>query len=590
MYQSSTYLARPVPSRPPGEDGNAAEPAGGTGLAPLEEAAALADAGAPDAALRALAARQPPSNHAAVTLAHAHDRLGDRRTAIQLLRQVVERVPGHSASTPLARLLMQEAAPPLAAGDVATALPLLQEAAQYNCTLPGLLAAIGGCLVEMGEFPAAAEALQAALRLYPDDLAALISLAAALDNLNRHPEAEALCRQLVAGAAAGMPHPWNNLGAALRNQGRFAAARRAFAAALALDPGFVPAHSNLGTLASLLGRFDESRACYRRALRLDPQRRELRFLMACDRLKAGDWAEGWAFYEGRAACRIGWPEIAALPAWPGGNPAGLRILLACEQGYGDSLHFFRYARLLADRGARVGLAPPPALARLFALSDPRLILLPPGAPADPGDWDYGLPLMSLPHRFATRPETVPAVLPYLAFDPAEGSRWADRLAGLAGRRVGIVWAGEPRPEDPRAAGIDSRRSLAAHMLRPLAAVAGVSFVSLQKGAAAAQIGDCGFACEDWTGELADFADTAALTAQLDLVVSADTAVAHLAGGLGRPVMLLSRFDGCWRWMHRRRHTPWYPTMRLFHQRRWRDWSAAVEELAAALAAWAQSPG
>jgi tetratricopeptide (TPR) repeat protein len=534
------------------------------------------------AILTGLALHAPQATHVRLEMAKAHEMLGNREEAANLLRPVVTQVPGHSASSDLARLLQEMGLARLEAGDAAAALTLLQEAAAYNYTLPDLMGSLGLALLHLEHFQAAEQVLRTALQLYPEHPTTMINLAAALDNLNQYDEAEALCRRVVGNLAPEMPEGWCNLGAVLRSQGRFEEAEEALAKALALNPELVAAVSNLATLHSQQGDFDRSLALYRQALALAPDQPVLHFLMAMDRLKAGDWETGWQFYEERGRYKVQWPAMAGLPVWPGGDPAGLRILLADEQGFGDILQFYRYAWILADQGAQVGLACHPALHRLFAHSDPRITLFNRDHTGQAADWDFGLPLLSLPHRFATRVDHVPATIPYLGVAADARAAWADRLATLPGRRVGLVWAGDPRPYNPAASGIDARRSLALSTLAPLATVAGISFVSLQKGPAAAQCANAPFPIHDWTAELGDFADTAALTAQLDMVISVDTAMAHLAGGLGVPVMMLSRYDGCWRWLHGRDDTPWYPTMRLFRQRRWCDWSDPIAELLAAL--------
>ncbi|MGQ3058857.1 MAG: glycosyltransferase family 9 protein, partial [Nevskia sp.] len=270
--------------------------------------------------------------------------------------------------------------------------------------------------------------------------------------------------------------------------------------------------------------------------------------------------------------------------WTGDDPAGRRILVESEQGLGDSLHFFRYVRLLADRGAQVGLLTNQPLVRLFGLSDPRIRML--TLQDDPAEWDCGISMMSLPYRLGVRPDNILYDPPYLSCDAGDSDAWGRRLAGLPGLKVGLVWAGDPRPHDPISAAIDRRRSIALKRLAPLGTVPGISFISLQKGVGAAQMADPPFPIHDWTADLSDFADTAALVRHLDLVISVDTSTAHLAGALDIPVLLLSRYDGCWRWMQEGDTTPWYPRMRLFRQKRWADWSDVIVELETALREWA----
>ena len=539
---------------------------------------------------RAIAAA-PSLSNAKADLAEICAKTGDDDRAITLLRSVNECVPGHTSGRKLAELLVAKALPLVEDARYAEALPLLQEAVQLNLTVPDALALLGMTLSRVGSPWQAEQVLREALWLYPGHFGSMTNLAGVLDILNRPQEAEALCRQVIGEHAPDLAAAWCNLGAALRSQGRIEEAQAIFEKALAMEPDLMPAMANLGTLHSIEGRVDASVTLYKRALNLPHGGPLVRFLYACDRLKAGDWETGWQLYEGRASqfpTTHPWPGLAGLPSWPGGDPHGLRILVETEQGLGDSLHFFRYAQLLADRGATVGLLTPPPLVRLFRLSAPGLSIIPAETPTDPADWDFGVPLLSLPHRFGTRIDTMPAAMPCVRPDPADVAAWKPRVDALPGLKVGLVWAGGARPQDPLATGIDQRRSMTLSALAPLASVKGVDFVSLQKGPPAVQGAEAPFLLHDWTEDIGDMADTAALASLLDLVIAVDTSVAHLAGGLDRPVLLLSRYDGCWRWLRDRDDTPWYPRMRLFRQRRWADWTAPVEEVTAALAALAEN--
>ncbi len=239
---------------------------------------------------------------------------------------------------------------------------------------------------------------------------------------------------------------------------------------------------------------------------------------------------------------------------------------------------------MAARGATVVLEVQRPLVRLMA----RLGV---GTTVAFGDrlprFDLHSPLMSLPLAFQTDLGTIPAPKPYLSADPLQAAAWRRRLAALPGRRVGLVWAGSARHHLPEATVIDRRRSITLGHLAPLAAVPGVSFVSLQKGesATATSSPPPGMQVHDFTEELADFADTAALVAALDLVISVDTAVAHLAGALGTEVWILNRFDSCWRWLLDRADSPWYPTATLFRQPAPGDWDSVIAELGGALREW-----
>ena len=358
-----------------------------------------------------------------------------------------------------------------------------------------------------------------------------------------------------------------------------AAARRALADAAGSADGWV----TLGLALHQQDRLGEALAAYERALAIDPGH----VAAACDaamvHLAHGDLARGFAGFERRRG------DVPPLPA-PGAL-AGRHVMLTGEQGFGDTIQFVRYAALVAEAGARVTLRVQPGLVRLLGgmagveavVGDDQSDDNQPGSPAD-----FVLPLASLPLLFGTTLASVPATVPYLAADPVAVARWHGRLAGLTGRKVGLTWAGDPRATLADRA-MDARRSVMLAALAPLAVVPGVTLVSLQKGPGAAQRPPAGMVLHDWTDALADFADTAALVAALDLVVTVDTAIAHLAGALGRPVWLLNRHDADWRWLRGRDDCPWYPTLRQFRQTVPGAWGDVVARVAAGLAPGTGAP-
>jgi hypothetical protein len=233
-------------------------------------------------------------------------------------------------------------------------------------------------------------------------------------------------------------------------------------------------------------------------------------------------------------------------------------------------------------GANVILEVPSALVRLIrTMPGPQRVI----AHSDPTPaFDVHCPLLSLPLALGTTLATIPATIPYLAANPDQERAWRIRLAALPGLHVGLVWAGNPRLADPAANAVDRRRSISLAQMAPLGAVPGVSFISLQKGhrAEQAKTPPAGMVLHDWTDELWDFADTAALVAALDLVIGVDTSVVHLTGALGKPVWVLNRYDACWRWLYGRTDNPWYPTARLFRQTSYGDWDGVIANVATAL--------
>jgi hypothetical protein len=267
---------------------------------------------------------------------------------------------------------------------------------------------------------------------------------------------------------------------------------------------------------------------------------------------------------------------------PGDRLAGLTILALHEDGFGDTLQFLRYLPLLAERGARVVAYVPPPLARLMravpgvaeVVTDRRRL------PAH----DFVCPVFSLPRVFGTTVRTIPPV-PAMTMDAALVRHWAGRLP-IGGVRAGLVWAGQARPSLQGFSTLDQRRSAGLAAFRPVFDVPGVSFVSLQAGPAARQPRPFGLDLVDPMPEVTDFADTAAIIAGLDVVISVDTSVVHLAGLVGKPVFLLDRYDGCWRWLSGRTDSPWYPRLTIFRQEQPGDWSGAMAQAAASLEAMA----
>jgi Flp pilus assembly protein TadD len=433
----------------------------------------------------------------------------------------------------------------------------------------------------------AATAYRRALRLSPDHPGAWNNLASAVWELNDGPGATGFCRRSVA-LKPDHPDPYANLGYVLRSQARdgddFAEAAALCRRALQLNPSHVSALNNLGIVNLDLGRLDEAERLFRRTLEAEPQHPDARFNLSLALLKAGRLKEGWDYYEAR------W-ETGQLPtvntqlrSWQGEPLNGATILLHAEQGHGDTLHFVRYAPLVAALGGRVVLAVQPALKRLVA-GMPGVAAVHALTDAFPAP-DFHCPLMSLPRLLGTELGTIPSGIPYL-YPPAEViAEWLGRPLPGAGLRVGLVWSGDPRPGLLRANLTDRRRSMTLRDLAPLAEAPNVRFVNLQMGGAAAQLADppAGMDIHDPMGDVTDFADTAALVLRLDLVITVDTSVAHLVGAIGKPVWVLSRYDGCWRWLLDREDTPWYPTMRLFRQNKSGEWASVVKRVAEELAA------
>ena len=440
----------------------------------------------------------------------------------------------------------------------------------------------GAVLAELGRLDEALAAFDAVLALWPT-AEAHRNRGAVLARLQRLDAAIASYdAALAADPASAQAH--SDRASALNDLGRAVEAFAAADRAIALQPTLADAHNNRGVALFTLRRTGEARASYERALALEPEAPEPHINSALARLLAGDLAAGFEEYRWRwraAGAQRYRPRIAC-PDWEGEPLAGKRLLVFAEQGFGDTLQFVRFVPRLAALGAKVTLLVEPPLRRLLSASL-RGVEVADRLPAN-AIFDAQAAMLCLPRLTGVTAATIPAATPYLAVDPAAAAAWASRLAGLPGRKVGLVWAGAARRDHPANAAIDARRSLRLAQLAPLAAAADSSFVSLQIGEPAAEALDPpqGLRLVDWTAQIGDFADTAALVAGLDLVITVDTSVAHLAGALGRPVWILSRFDGCWRWLEHRDDSPWYPSARLFRQPAPGAWDPVIASVAADL--------
>jgi len=436
-------------------------------------------------------------------------------------------------------------------------------------------------LAQSGQAVAAEKLYRETIALHPSSHEAQNNLGVLLQQQGRDAEAEQAFRQALELQAA-FPQAANNIGNVLRKAGRHGDAIIQYQRAITLAPNYAEAHNNLGTALKEDGQHAAALASYRRALALAPRNPDTHLNLACMLLAEGDFANGWQEYEYRwyAAGRAGPPAFAA-PQWDGkADLHGKTLFLHAEQGFGDTLQFLRYATLAAERGATVLLGVPPELKRLAA-SCPGVAQVLTTGDATPV-FDLHCPLMSLPLAFGTEVETIPAQVPYLHADADAVAAWDARLGSKTAARIGLVWAGKPRKENPESHAVDKLRSMELAQLQPLLDVPGTSFTSLQLGEAAGQAkGNAKLT--DFTGDLHDFHDTAALVANLDLVISVDTAVAHLAGALGKPVWMLDRHQPCWRWLRERTDSPWYPALRIFRQPQAGDWHSVVEAACNALA-------
>ncbi len=425
-------------------------------------------------------------------------------------------------------------------GNASEAIELLSPIALEHPDLLEAQGMLGNAYALAGRWEEAVAAFTRTAELRPDLGAGHFGVGCALARLNRIDEAIAAFRDAL---RCGYPRAHCNLGVALARRGECQTAISELRSAIAFNPDDATAHWNYALLLLLLG----------------------------------NWQDGWREYQWRLKC----PEVSATirtvarPSWSGQDLRGRSILVHDEQGFGDTIQFVRHVPLLARRCRKVILLCRRELVSLLSEVPGVAKVLADGEPCP--DADFQVPIASLPLMFQTEPDKVPSGAGYLRADPALVGSWAKRLPERSGRvRVGLAWLGSPKP--------NPGRSLPPDLLFPLAAVAGVVFHSLQK-----QGGDVsvrppeGAPICDYSKEIRDFSDTAALIANMDLVISIDTAAAHLSAALGRRTWILLPHRADWRWLLHRADSPWYPTARLFRQEKPGDWTAVIRRVTEQLA-------
>jgi tetratricopeptide (TPR) repeat protein len=470
---------------------------------------------------------------------------------------------------------------------------------------------LGDALQAQGQAEEAAGCYRDALRLRPGYPEALTNLGTALAKLDRYEEAAAQHREALR-QRPNYVEAHSNLGNAFLGQRKYNEAMASYREALRIDPNYAEAHYNLGLALAEQGELDSAVACYRDALRLRPEyveatdnlgnallaqgktaeamatydeilrRRpdspEAHMSRALALLLRGDYAEGWKEYEWRWKCK----EFGGLPypqpLWDGSSLAGKTILLHGEQGLGDTLQFVRYAPLVKRHGGTLILACPKVLTRLLATC-PGVDRVVAQGGGDLPAFDCYAPLLSLPGLLGTTRDSIPANVPYLSADPGLVQHWRRELAPVRGLKVGIAWQGNPKYK------ADRLRSIPLAQFEALARVPGVQLISLQKGPGTEQLAavadrfriiDLGSRLDELTGP---FQDTAAVVRNLDLIVAPDTALTHLAGGLGAPVWAALAFAPHWVWCRDSTDSPWYPATRLFRQTKWGDWDSVFARMA-----------
>lgn len=460
------------------------------------------------------------------------------------------------------------------AGDLPTAEQLYKAVLQNepsNCQALGLLGAI---LVERGQVDDGVRLLKRSLTLDPNQPGALTNLGNAL---RRQRKLDAALGCITKSIAMKPNNPAAHLarGVLLNDMHRYEAALSSFDLALSLEPNMAAAFNARGATLWQLRRIEEALLNFDRAIKLDPKLAKAYFNKSLVKLTLGQYEEGWALYEWRSKEPVS-AQIASIPTWTGKEPLhGRTILVTSEQGLGDIIQFCRYLTGLASQGAEVNFLVSSKMHRILKPLAPAIRLI--EQPPEGKSFDFQVALLSLPAAFETTIDTIPAVSPYLHAERLLVERWRKQI-GSGGFRIGICWHGNP----------NRNHSFPLRHFYPIACISSVRLISLQKYNGLDQLADlpAGMRVETLSGGFDNgpdaFIDTAAVMSSLDLIITSDTSVAHLAGALGRAVWVILSDVPDWRWMLDRNDSPWYPSMRLFRQSCPNSWSEAFDQVASAI--------
>jgi Flp pilus assembly protein TadD len=470
----------------------------------------------------------------------------------------------------------------LSRGNELVKLERLQEALEFynksielNQNLANSYNGRGVALAKLGQISDARDSFEAAIALNSEYARALYNSGMAHSSLGLYQEATYRYGRAIA-LDPQFADAYNNRGISLVELGRIDEALTSYNEAIRLKPDYAEAHNNRGTALTRLNRTQQSLDSLEKAVALRPDYADAHMNRALQLLRVGRLLDGWEAYEWRTrqAEHITRTYPAPLLSTAKGL-TGKKVFLHWEQGLGDTIQFCRYAKLIQALGAHVTLSVQSPLVRLLRQLEPGVEII--GADRQPVSFDLHSPLLGLPKVFRTTLETIPRQQSYLQADPSLAASWRERLGPQRRPRIGLVWSGSPGFKN------DHNRSLRFNLLAPLLEL-DVDWISLQKElrpedtVALTRLGKPAF----YGDQLTDFADTAALTDQLDLVISVDTSVAHLAAAMGKPTWILLPFSPDWRWLLDRPDSPWYPSARLFRQPAIGDWGSVVEAVKAAL--------
>lgn len=434
---------------------------------------------------------------------------------------------------------------------------------------------VGICLNHMNHHQEALTCLLRYIELQPDDCEAY-NLIGNIYAKTRQMDKAVNCLKQAVRINPAYAEAYNSLSGVYYQTNQLEMAEQVLLEAISIKPIFPVAYKNLGAIYVKMNRLKAAEQVLRQAIKLKPDYADAIFDLSIIELLTGRFKQGWKNYEYRLSnINRKQPDI---PRWQGEDLCGRSILLYHEQGLGDTLQFIRYAWQVAALGAQTTVWVQTPLAQLSFQGNPAFTLYT-GTDLPPENFDFACPLLSLPLIFSTEAATIPQCGSYIATDKELAHKWHNKLKDILTTgllKVGIVWAGNPHHTD------DHNRSIAFDIFKSLVDVPGVEWISLQVGPKAKEINCSAAHIHDVSDLLTNFAETAALIANLDLIITVDTAVAHLAGAMGKDVWVLLSFIPDWRWMLDREDTPWYPTMRLFRQRERGNWAEVLTRVKAAL--------
>jgi tetratricopeptide (TPR) repeat protein len=504
---------------------------------------------------------------------------GEIEPAIPIYRQVLALDSRNADANHLLGLALHQS------GQDDQAIPLFNRALMILPNNPPALGNFAELWRKQKNYAKAMECYEKLLVLTPNDNQVRELWGEALIKLERFEEGLAYFQKVI-DSGKDTADTWWSMSEILRMMDRVEESVTASLKATQKDPNSAGAWHSLGWNLIKIGKVRESIPCFNRAIELIPNRPLLYWRRAWALLLLGQYEQAWHDYEARWYDEdLQLPDRRPFPGplWKGEDLGGKTIFIHMEQGIGDAMQFVRYLPMVQERGGKLIAESHTSMHSLLTRSYPQIDFR--HEPMQLPVYDYHLPLLSLPHIFRTTIASVPAKVPYLVPDSAAVQSRRQRLAREPGLKVGLAWAGSPAHKN------DRQRSIRLDRLAPLAQVPGVRFVSLQKGTAAEQLAQMpAFNMLDWTAELNDWDATAALVDALDLVISVDTSVAHLAGALAKPTWTLLPFAPDFRWMIERDDTPWYPTMRLFRQPTLRDWESVAKTVSEALAGFVAEKG